>query len=300
MPVEFLKKLYRSIPYLRELPRTTDTLMQIRQTLDGIREQVELHRSFEISKFQDFELSQHPRYSHPKRLLKYAFQASSQNGEDGIIREIFNRIGTTDRTFVEIGIGDGNENNTAFLLSQGWSGYWIDGSSKFEQMIQSYQWARDSRIKGISAMVTQENAAGLLDGLGVPEEFDLLSLDIDQNTYHVWKALERYKPRVVVVEYNAAFPPDVAWAIPYNPSAVWNTTQNFGASLKAFELLGSGRGYNLVGCDFVGINAFFVRQDLCGEHFLAPYSAENHYEPLRYHAHQHRGHPLQAFDLPGL
>jgi len=66
----------------------------------------------------DFEAARNPRYADPRRLLRHAFQVTSQNGEDGIIHEIFRRIGSTDRVFAEIGVGDGNENNTAFLLTQ--------------------------------------------------------------------------------------------------------------------------------------------------------------------------------------
>jgi acyl-CoA reductase-like NAD-dependent aldehyde dehydrogenase len=40
---------------------------------------------------------------------------------------IFNRIGLTNRVFVEFGVGDGLENNTAALLFDGWSGLWIAG-----------------------------------------------------------------------------------------------------------------------------------------------------------------------------
>ena len=40
----------------------------------------------------------------------------SQGDEDGIIHEIFNRIGTANRRFLEIGAGDGLENNTAVYL----------------------------------------------------------------------------------------------------------------------------------------------------------------------------------------
>lgn len=47
------------------------------------------------------QLSENDKYRDPKRLIGYEYQAYSQNGEDGIIEEIFKRIGTTDRFFVE-------------------------------------------------------------------------------------------------------------------------------------------------------------------------------------------------------
>src|SRR5919204_6377034 len=67
-----------------------------------------------------------PRHADPKRLLRYGFKLYSQNDEDGIIQEIFRRIGSTDRTFVEFGVETGVECNTAKLLVEGWRGLWIE------------------------------------------------------------------------------------------------------------------------------------------------------------------------------
>src|SRR4029078_7254756 len=80
-----------------------------------------------IIRLVDFELERHPRYADLRRLPRYAPQVCSENGEDGMIQEIFRRIGTRDRVFAEVGVGDGLENNTSFLLSQGWTGFWIEG-----------------------------------------------------------------------------------------------------------------------------------------------------------------------------
>ena len=95
---------------------------------------------------------------------------------------------------------------------------------------------------------------------GIPREVDLFSLDIDLDTYHVWAALNEFRPRVAVVEYNASFPPDQIWIHPYGPNRRWVLHQAFGASLKALEVLGRQFGYSLVGCDLVGVNAFFGSQ----------------------------------------
>ena len=37
----------------------------------------------------------------------------------------------------------------------------------------------------------------------------------------------------------------------------------------------------MVGCDLAGVNAYFVRADLTGDHFLGPFDAETHFEPFR-------------------
>ena len=296
MAKTILSRIYRQIPYLRELPRMNDALAEIKHATALIQRQLDSQHAFDVIRFLDFELPNHPRYGDPKRLLRYAFQACSQNGEDGMIHEIFNRIGTTNRVFVEIGAGDGNENNTAFLISQGWRGYWLDGGSEFIKTIEGRGWQTDNIVKGHRSFITKENVAKLLMDLGAPNEFDLLSVDIDQNTYHVWEALAAFRPRAVVVEYNSALPPSMEWVVNYSPTCVWDGSQNFGASLKSFELLAARLGYCLVACDFHGVNAFFVRKDLCGDKFAAPFTSENHYEPPRYGALCRRSHPPKALD----
>jgi hypothetical protein len=212
-----------------------------------------------------------------------------------MIREIFRRIGTTDRVFVEVGIGDGRENNTAFLLAQDWTGFWIDGDGAFIKKVEQLP---PGCLKTRVAFVTRENIAALFQELKVPREFDLLSLDIDQNTYYAWEGLAEFRPRVVVVEYNAALPADLDWKVRYDPGKVCDGTINTGASLKAFENLGRKFGYALVGCDIIGVNAFFVRSDLTGDKFVEPFTAENHHEPIRTSLLHRRNGKLAFLDRP--
>src|SRR5215475_6955019 len=71
------------------------------------------------------EILREPRYADPKRLLRYGFKVYSQCDEDGIIQEIFKRIETTNRIFVEFGVETGIECNTVKLLLEGWRGLWL-------------------------------------------------------------------------------------------------------------------------------------------------------------------------------
>jgi hypothetical protein len=243
----------------------------------------------------EFELPRTARYTEPKRLLQSQHQVCSQSGEDGVIREIFRRIGTIDRVFVEIGVGNGCENNTAYLLSQGWTGFWVDACDEFVELVQSRSDLRTC-LKWSVTKVTRENIATLFKWLGVPTEFDLFSLDIDQNTYYAWEGTSAYRPRVVVLEYNSTLPADVDWKVNYDPNRVWDGSHNFGASLKACEKLGRELGYSLVGCESIGCNAFFVRDDLIANHFARPFTAENHYEPPRFDLSFRRSHCAAILD----
>ena len=280
------RRFYRSIPGIHELAQIRDRLGSLPQKLG----ELESLRMFEV------DMRSNPRFTDPRRLLLYGFQVCSQNQEDGMIHEILNRIGITGKVFAEVGVGDGVENNTAFLLSQGWTGFWIDGNSAMLKMIASRNDLNGGCLRTLVSFVTRENISQLFEQMGVPQEFDLLSLDIDQNTYYLWEGLEKLRPRVVVVEYNGMIPPYLDWKVHYDPKRVCDGTNNYGAGLKALELLGRRLGYSLVGCDFVGVNAFFVRDDLVEDKFGRPFSSENHFEPLRYALTHRRGHANSILD----
>ena len=82
----------------------------------------------------------------------------------------------------------------------------------------------------------------------------------------------------------------------YNAAHQWRGTNTTAPSLKALEELGSAEEISLVGCSFSGANAFFIREDLSGDRFSAPYTAEHHYRAPRYDAYV-RGlsrHPKDA------
>jgi hypothetical protein len=226
-----------------------------------------------------------PRCNDERRLLRSGRKVYSQNDEDGIIAEIFRRIGTVSRRFVEIGAADGLENNTVWLLLQGWSGAWIEGnaqlaakiSKRFSPLVVS------GRLVVLNALVTQESACRL-EGEGFFTGIDLLSVDIDGNDYHIIAVLEKLEARLVVVEYNAKFPTPHKFVMKYNSdkSFSWDLTDCYGASLAAWDELLREKGYRLVGCNITGTNAFFVRSDLVSNRFCEPLTPENHYEPARY------------------
>lgn len=269
---------------LKQLNNTNKALLKNQASLKNIM----------IEDYIYNHLTNNPKYSEPKKLNKYEFKAYSQSGEDGIIQEIFRRIGATNQYFVEFGVGVGLENNTAFLLTSGWQGLWIEGSDQYCKRIKEKftDILNNRQLTLINNFVDAENIEFLFKQGNVPEELDLLSIDIDGNDYWIWKVINQYRPRVVIMEYNAVYPPQVSWTIQYNPNHRWDYSSYMGASLLALEKLGTYKGYKLVGCSFTGINAFFVRDDLVNDQFLEPYTAENHYEPARYFlCDQTAGHP---------
>jgi hypothetical protein len=210
----------------------------------------------------------------------------SQQGEDGIIEEIFRRIGETNRYFVEFGVETGVECNSARLAREcGWSGLFMEADPDEFPVLQA-NYAPYPGVTCVKAMVHSTNIQQLFADAGVPAEPDLLVIDIDGNDYWVWKAVVDYRPRVVVVEYNPFYPPPSRWVMAEDPNFSWKRTDYFGASLGALSRLGKSKGYDLVGTDSHGVNAFFVRSDCAADNFLDP-AAHYHFSPFTYRPHPH-------------
>lgn len=235
------------------------------------------------------------RDSDPSSLLRFEQAIHSQNGEDGIIAEIFRRIGVRNRHAIEIGAADGVENCSAALLDQGWSATWIEADPAKARRARSDRAHTDLTV--IELLVDADSVVAALEQVDAPLEPDLLIVDIDGNDYWVWEVLgRRYRPRVVVIEYNAAVGPMLRWIQRYDPSHSWDETRYHGAGLGAMVSLGRGLGYRLVCCDSWGINAFFVRDEDVHHFRVGPARAQ--FIPQRFQLpNGHPRHPPQEVSV---
>ncbi|WP_411503955.1 FkbM family methyltransferase [Brevibacillus centrosporus] len=212
----------------------------------------------------------------------YEKQVYSQNGEDGMIEELFSRIGTTNQIFVEFGVSVGLECLTHNLLvHHGWSGLMIEADPQHFQQLE-VNFGHILRVTLHHERVSRENIASIFRANHIPASFDFLSIDIDGNDYWVWQALSEWKPRVVVIEYNASFPPPQKMVVVYDPNFSWDGTTHFGASLTSLAGLGKQLGYALIGTDTRGVNAFFIRRDLLAASGFEEQPPEQAYHPPSY------------------
>lgn len=83
-----------------------------------------------------------------------------------------------------------------------------------------------------------------------PYDFDLLSIDIDGADYFVWESITEFCPKVIIIEFNATIPNDVAFV------QAKDMKINQGSSLLALVELGKKKGYELI-C-VTSCNAIFI------------------------------------------
>jgi hypothetical protein len=270
-------------------------IKKIFKAVPGIRWFLDIRRELSLIRFQATQQTRIQQQLYRLTLCKtrieegmsfpaaYEHQTFSQNGEDGILREILRRMKKDRGWFVEIGSGDGLENNTRLLLKTGWEGVWIDGSEGCCSLAGKVnkKFIENGKLKIRNSLVTAENVNQLMTDLKVPQNIDVLSLDVDLNTYHVWEKLEETSPAVAIIEYNGFFPADSDWVAEYDPSGWWDGGFNMGAALKPLDELSRKKGYRLIGCDLSGANAFFIREELAKVHFPDTQDVNKLFEPAQ-------------------
>ncbi|MGI9658532.1 MAG: hypothetical protein ACR2OD_06455 [Gaiellaceae bacterium] len=197
------------------------------------------------------------RYSSPTWLLETASDTYSQSGEDGVIATILDLLPDSEGWCVEFGAWDGQHlSNTRNLIeSRSYAAVLIEADpDKFGDLDQFYAGRDDVvTLNQRIGFGSDDSLDAVLAGTPIPTDFDLLSIDIDGNDYHIWERMTAYEPRLVCIEYN----PTIATEVRFVQDADHAVHQ--GASLLSLCELGARKGYELVAA--LQSNAFFVRRE---------------------------------------
>ena len=197
-----------------------------------------------------------------RNLNVYAKNVYSQNGEDGILKEILLRLGKlhSANTFVEFGAWDGVYLSNTFAalgLSLHSKAIYIEGDTeKFNDLLDTK--SRFTNIIAINKWVdyssdSKNSFDNILSKEDFPIDFDVLSIDIDSYDLEVWDSIKLYKPKIVIIEINSNYPPGVMFT---------HLDSGHGCSFTAALELGNSKGYSLI-CH-TG-NLIFMRTDFIGQ-----------------------------------
>jgi len=203
-----------------------------------------------------------------QNLQEVEFKVFSQWGDDGIIQYLISQLDITDsgKIFVEFGVENYTESNTRFLLiNDNWKGLVIDGSRKNVDYIKGddIYWQHD--LTAICQFITKDNINGLIKSAHIEGEIGILSVDIDGNDYWLWKSINVIDPVIVISEYNSIWGYDKPYSVIYNDAFVRNSMHYsnlfYGTSLLSICDLAEEKGYDFIGCNSAGNNAYFIRKD---------------------------------------
>jgi len=183
----------------------------------------------------------------------------SQNDEDGYTIKICERFNDLLSSFVEIGVGNGLENNTILLRANGFKGLWIDALKLPKQIRLN---SKNNEFRFIQSFVTPDGVNDVIDaGLSSIEleDFDVLSLDIDGDDFNVMDQItDKYHPKLIIAEINTKLGPTSPW----NYSTSTSSTpggDNFGVSFKKLTEMLHKKNYAYLAMNAAtGLNAFYI------------------------------------------
>ncbi|MGN6209313.1 hypothetical protein [Asticcacaulis sp.] len=209
----------------------------------------------------------------------YRTNVTSAGGEDGVAARIFEIIGVKNKVVVDFGAGDGKRISNSYDLANNkkWSAVLIEPSKAYAALHELYRERPDVfTVEDIVGFSDENKLDAHLDRapFTVPVDFDFLSIDIDGNDIHVWRDLQKYKPRVVCIEFNHAIPNDVYLL------QEKNLNLNLGSSLLATVEAAQEMGYELVAV--TAPNAFFVLKELYPQFNIA----DNSVDAMHYNAYK--------------
>lgn len=204
------------------------------------------------------------RKVNPSSPSTWEFSGFSQNGEDGIIEHLLSGLKNSNRYFIEIGSGNGLENNTGYLAHiKKFAGLQVEGNGDaYAESLVIKPWLTEI----MNCFVNENTVKAILDK-ALFKNPDVFSIDIDGMDYYIAKMLleNGLRPKVVIVEYNSAFGPDKSITIPYNENfnmfATPYTYLYYGVSVACWKNLFKHYGYEFVTVETNGVNAFFIKQD---------------------------------------
>ena len=188
-------------------------------------------------------------------LFKTRKNLYSQHGEDGILEALLDAVGLQTGYFVEFGAWDGKHwSNTYACYERGWAGCYIEGmNDRFERLCTNIPDPRVIKIKRYIAPDGPNSLDEILTAHGVAR-VDLLSVDIDSDDLVIWEGVRRYRPSVVIIEYNSTMPFDTHYT---NPRGATH-----GNSALSITESAKRRGYRLV--EGTDTNLIFALDDLPG------------------------------------
>ena len=130
------------------------------------------------------------------------------------------------------------ESNCRFLMMKdNWRGYVMEGSEALIEALKASHYYWKFYLNAQRAFITRDNIAALLERSGFDKDLGLLSIDIDGMDYWIAQELTHWKPRILIMEYNAVFGATRAITVPYaadfNRTAAHPSNLYYGASLKA-------------------------------------------------------------------
>jgi hypothetical protein len=179
-----------------------------------------------------------------KRMKGYIM--GSQNGEDGIIKKLFEILGIREGYLCEFGSGDGTGLSNTFKIYNTARSFTpilieadLDLYEKSLNRLKDYEPKIILNKRVSPDPESSDSLDNILLNLNIPDLKDhlrLLSIDVDGPDLQIWESFNSCRPDIVIIEINSSYP----------ITHLTSPEDTLGASALSMVQLATRKGYELV------------------------------------------------------
>jgi len=177
-------------------------------------------------------------------LLEYKKNIFSQNGEDGVLEQIFKLLNITNGTFFEFGATDGIfMSNTRQFMLKGWKGLYVEPDNNFKKLLENTKGfpvaCHNEYVESSGDLTIEKHWSRAIVELSLNNsDLDFLSIDVDGFDDELLESIDVLRPKVIMIEVNAGHHPLYSKRIDRNISF-----NNVGQSMQVLTNIATEKGY---------------------------------------------------------
>ena len=210
-------------------------------------------------------LNNRKKYSNLNSINDAEEKIFSQNGEDGIIDYLLEKIGINEPRFVEIGVEDYIESNTRLIYEiRNSEGLIIDQKINLKKLSTNLELWK-GRLKTLEVSINSNNINDILKKMTFDKNLDIFSIDVDGTDYWILDQMPEKFSKICVAEYNPLFGHNYKITVPnldnFDRTNYHYSNLCWGLSIKALIDLMENKKFIFLGTNKFKNNAFFVSNE---------------------------------------
>lgn len=144
-------------------------------------------------------------------IFEYKKSNQSENGEDGIINFIFDKLNIKFGSYLDIGSKGGIYNSNTFMLfKKNWKGYYIESDLYiFKDLVENFKKFENkiTIIKEDFDLSDKNLLDNILEKSNIFKNFDLISIRYNNLEYKLFQSLNKYRSKVLCIYIDALIDP---------------------------------------------------------------------------------------------
>jgi hypothetical protein len=161
---------------------------------------------------------------------------------------------------IDIGSSTGVDTDPVFkfINNKKYKGLCIEGNSQSVNELKT-----KTHFDIYNGYITPSNVLTIFDTYKVPQNIDILKIDIDGYDLEVLRViLNKYKPRIIIAEINEKIPPPIYFEVKYKEDYSWDYSHCFGFSIQSGAKVMNDNNYKIISLYDIN-NILCINEELC-------------------------------------